>query len=189
MYRCPMFFPWKIQPKYVKFCLCILGFLLAVCPARISQAHELQILTEELKPYNYLDESTGNPAGFAVDVVNLLLKQTGIKAANDKIKIYPWARAYKIAQKQKNTLLFTMARTSPRESLFKWVGPIAPRCIWLWKLKEREDIVIRSFEEAKNYSVGGPIGHAATQYIESLHFKVIYAPSPKLVPRCSPVIE
>ena len=41
-----------------------------------------------------------------------------------------------------------------RKILFNWVGPISPREIWLFKLASREDIVLRSLEDAKRYQIG-----------------------------------
>ncbi len=40
------------------------------------------------------------------------------------IELYPWARVYKTALKQENTLILPLARTQNRENLFKWARPV-----------------------------------------------------------------
>ena len=39
-----------------------------------------------------------------------------------QIRLYPWARAYDMALKEPNVLIFLIARTSARETQFKWAG-------------------------------------------------------------------
>ncbi len=83
-----------------------------------------------------------------------------LKIKDTTIRIYPWKRAYQITEQERNTILFTMARTKKRENLFKWVGPIAPREISLWKLKARTDIKVTTWEDAKKYRIGTVRGEA-----------------------------
>ena len=40
-------------------------------------------------------------------------------------------------------------RSGKREGLFKWVGPLAPRKMWLYKLKKRKDINVKTLEDAR----------------------------------------
>ena len=147
-------------------------FFLLVFTESLLHASELKIYTEEMPPYNYQDTVTGQPVGFSVDIVKELLKRTGIKPAEGKINIYPWARAYHIIQNEKNVMLFSMTRTEAREDLFKWVGPIASRTVWFWKLKDRKDIIVNSLEDAKQYSVGGIYEFAISKYLLKQGFKV-----------------
>jgi len=132
-------------------------------------ASELKILTEEMPPYNYSDMDN-NAAGFSTELVKELLNRTGIKITGNKILVYPWARAYKMVQKKKNIMLFSMTRTANREELFKWVGPIASRTIWFWKLKKKKTIQIKSFEDIKNYKVGAVQEFASAKYMARLGF-------------------
>lgn len=155
----------------------VLLLFLTVLPAR---SETLNILTEELMPYNYTDSATGKPVGFAVDIVQSLLKRTGIKPARGAIQVFPWVRAYKMLERNKNTLLFLMARSDSRKDLFKWVGPIAPRHIWFWKLKLRKDVIANTIEDVKKYRVAGAIGFATSVYLESLGFRLEYVSSPRL---------
>lgn len=77
-----------------------------------------------------------------------------------------------MALRKKNALMFTAARTEAREDLFKWVGPIAPRRIYLYKLKRRTDIEVGSFDDAKKYVVGTIRGYAAEKTLLDKGFEI-----------------
>ena len=134
-------------------------------------ADKLKIFTEEMPPYNYSDENN-EATGFATGIVKELLKRSGLGVADGKIKVYPWARAYIILQKEKNVMLFSTTRSEEREKLFKWVGPIASRTIWFWKLKKRKDINVSSLDDAKQYKVGAVREFASAKYMKELGFNL-----------------
>jgi polar amino acid transport system substrate-binding protein len=148
-----------------------LAFLAVLMIVPRLHAAELNILTEEMPPFNYSDENR-EAAGFSTEIVLELLKRTGSKAAGGKIRVLPWARAYRIILKEKNAMLYSMTRTRERERQFKWVGPIAPRTIWFWKLKERKDIKIVSLEDAKKYRIGAVREFASAKYLTTLGFRL-----------------
>ncbi len=50
--------------------------------------------------------------------------------------MFVWARAYEIALHEKNVLIYSIKRTSERESLFKWVGVIVPIDFYFYALAE-----------------------------------------------------
>jgi len=134
----------------MKFFLSIFGgvffwSLLGIC----AHGQTLQILTEDYPPYNYMENS--QVVGFSTKVVEEVVRKAGIQG---KPELYPWSRAYKIVSDEENTLIYTITRNNERESLFKWVGPLASRTIFLFKLKERKNIEINSIEDAKKYIIG-----------------------------------
>jgi len=133
------------REKYIKYF--IRTVLVVLLSTQLVANERLTVLTEEYPPFNFSEQ--GEVTGFSTEIVHQLLKMTG----NDEveIEIYPWERAYLEAQKQPNVLLYTTVRTEKREKQFKWVGPIEHRTIWIWKLKERENIQIETLEDAKNY--------------------------------------
>ena len=114
-----------------------------------AHGQTLQILTEEYPPYNRIEE--GQVTGFSTKIVEQVVLKAGIQG---KPKLYPWPRAYEMVLAKENTLIYTIARNSEREKLFKWVGPLASRTIFLFKLKKRTDIEINSLEDAKKYVIG-----------------------------------
>lgn len=90
-------------------------------------------------------------AGPGADLVREVLRRAGL---DYDMKIYPWPRAYMMAQTQSNILIFSMARTKEREDKFKWVGEVLPVEYRFIKLKTRTDIGIRNFDDARKYSIG-----------------------------------
>lgn len=126
----------------------IIAVVLLLCPVLAGAGDNLLVLTEENPPLNYSQD--GSVTGCVTEIVRRLLKTTGNEST--PIELYPWARAYKVAQERDNVVLYTTARTKDRETLFKWVGPVGERDMWIWKLRERTDIQVTSLDDAKRYS-------------------------------------
>lgn len=97
--------------------------------AHSQSVDDLTFITEDYPPFNF--ERDGKRQGIAVDLLVEMLAQAGSKKTRADIKVWPWARGYETAQKEKNTVLFSTTRTDAREHLFKWVGPIMPSRIVL----------------------------------------------------------
>ncbi len=104
---------------------------------------ELTILTENLPPLNYLKD--GVLVGPSVEIVKEIQKRVG---SREEIKVYPWARAYKMALEDENVILFGMTHTKVREDIFKWVGPLATKRDIL-VAKKGSGVKINSLEDAK----------------------------------------
>ena len=104
---------------------------------------ELTILTENLPPLNYVDN--GVLVGPSVEIVKAIQKKIGSK---EPIQVYPWSRAYKMAEEEKNVVLFGMTYTKVRQGKFKWVGPLAIKRDIL-VAKQDSGIAINSLEDAK----------------------------------------
>jgi polar amino acid transport system substrate-binding protein len=120
------------------------------CVISVKAEETIRVVTESWRPYNY--EENGIAKGPSSELVRKVLDKAGIQY---KIRVYPWARAYKIALEEKNVLIYTIARTPERESLFKWVRPIAePDNTYLYKLSNRKDIIINTLDDAKKYQIG-----------------------------------
>ena len=100
-----------MSPKILVYFL----FLVIVSPV-LADSLELEIVTENWRPYNYSEG--GDIKGHSTEILEKVLRRSGIKY---KIKVYPWARAYKIAQNRKNVLIYTIMRIPSREYLFKWI--------------------------------------------------------------------
>jgi polar amino acid transport system substrate-binding protein len=126
---------------------------LACLPAGAQTVDDLVFITEEYPPFNF--ERNGKRLGIAVDVLEEILVQAGSTKTRADIKVWPWARGYETALKEKNTVLFSTTRTEAREHLFKWVGPIMPSRIVLVAKKMR-DIRIKSVDDLNTspYKIG-----------------------------------
>jgi len=84
----------------------------------MAEAEEMKIVTLVEPPANFLDENN-QPTGITVDFVREIQKRVG---NNDPIKIKPWKRAYNMALRQPNVVIFTASRTKAREDLFHWIS-------------------------------------------------------------------
>lgn len=82
----------------------------------------LLIITEESWPNNYRDD-TGAIVGRSTEVVRTILARLNRTA---DIELMPWNEGYERALSTPNVALYSTARTAQRETLFSWVGPIAP---------------------------------------------------------------
>ncbi|UCD33640.1 MAG: transporter substrate-binding domain-containing protein [Desulfobacterales bacterium] len=104
---------------------------------------ELTILTENLPPLNYVKD--GILVGPSVEIVKEIQKRVG---SHEEIKVFPWARAYKMALEDENVVLFGMTHTKVRDDIFKWVGPLATKRDIL-VAKKGSGIIINNLEDAK----------------------------------------
>jgi polar amino acid transport system substrate-binding protein len=128
--------------------LCAL-FILQICLPQAYASDQLNALTEYLPPLNY--EQDGKITGFSTELLDLIALEARIEINKEML---PWPRAYSRAQKETNTLIYSMVRTPEREAQFQWVGPISSRRIMLYKLANRKDIVIKKLDDARAYQIG-----------------------------------
>lgn len=122
------------------------------------QAPVLQALTESLPPLNY--EQDGKITGFASELLDLMAAEAGISLQK---QLLPWVRAYDRATKPGDTVLYSLVRTTEREPLFRWVGPIGPRRVLLYKWADRNDIQLKALDDARAYRIGTTLESAATK--------------------------
>ena len=123
--------------------------LLLALACTCSQAQGIQVVTEDTS-YSYLEN--GRVAGPASAVVEATLQRAGLKDYSHAL--YPWARAYDMALQQPDVLIYLIARTEAREPLFKWVGEVTRIDYHLYRLRARQDIQVRTLEDAQQYSIG-----------------------------------
>ena len=145
--------------------VCLLAALACLwMPSRAAEG--IRIVTEELAPYNMTKD--GQVTGMSTEVVQAVLKLTGIQAS---IQSMPWARAYDTALNSENVLIYSIMRTPQRESLFKWVGVIAPSHWFLFALP-RKDLSLRHLDEARKYQIATVKEDVGEQYLLSKGFAV-----------------
>lgn len=105
-----------------------LVLMLTLCCQQAVAANPLRIVTENMPPYNYQDDS-GKVSGPSAEVVHELLKSMNLTV---KMEVYPWARAYREATNAPNVLIFSIVRTPQREDDFHWLSGIGPIDIQLF---------------------------------------------------------
>ena len=120
--------------------------LLAQAPAR---AQIIQGVTE-VTPYSFLQG--GRVGGPATEIVEATLQRAGLD--DYRIGIYPWARAYDLALKEPNVLIYLIARTPAREAQFKWVGEFMRIDYFFYKLRSRTEVTLNQPDDARAYVIG-----------------------------------
>lgn len=130
-----------------------------------APAETIKAVTEE-SSYTYVRD--GKVAGPATEIVEATLKRAGL--TDHRLALYPWARAYDMAQREPNTLIYLIARTPAREAQFRWAGEFMRIEYHLYKLRSRKDVVVRSLQDAKAYTVGVMRDDVRHQYLQSRGF-------------------
>jgi len=144
---------------------------LAVLATTMSPAfaEKISVVTEEMAPYNFTDEKDKQITGLSTEVVKEVLKRAKV---DHEIKSFPWSRAYKMAQEDPDVAIYSIGRNEEREKMFKWVGVVAKRDVYLYKLKSRTDIKASKLEDLKPYNFGGIRDGIRTMYLVKEGFKV-----------------
>ena len=127
----------------------------------------IQFITAEEPPLQYHED--GKIKGISWEIIQLMFKDLGVETP--EIKFYPWSRAYKLAQEEKNIFFFSVGRMEARESLFKWVGTLYSLNSYLFKAKSNSDIVINTLEDARKYRIALKKDDARAIYLKSKGFK------------------
>ena len=120
----------------------------------------LTFYTEEMAPYNYVEE--GTLQGIAVDMLEVITEEMGEKVTRDQVRVVPWTEGYQAALTGNNTVLFTMARLPWREHSFKWAGPVYAYTNVLFA-RQDWDIVITGPGDLEGYRIGVIVDDAAAQ--------------------------
>lgn len=138
--------------------------LLSTC----AWADGLIITTEDAPPFNFTNDKGKTISGSATEQIHELMKRAGMKYA---ISMYPWQRAIDMAEKEKDTCVYSTTRTPEREKRFQWIGPVAPND-WVLFAKSDSKIELKALDEAKKYKVGGYRGDAVAEYLATQGFKL-----------------
>lgn len=125
--------------------------MLALSFSSIAAQHTIKVVTEEWPPYNYTN-SEGKLTGIATQIVKEVLQEAELDYI---IGVYSWGRAFTMARDNKNTLLYTVYKVGDRLDKFQWVCPlIQTKGVAIYALADREDIQLKSLNDAKQYTIG-----------------------------------
>ena len=106
--------------RFVVFLL--IGFLtLPLFCAGTVIPEDIQIITEDYYPLNYVDN--GTLQGISVDLFEKILLKMGSDINRSSFKLLPWSEGYNLVKTTPDTVLFTITRTPERENDFLWAGP------------------------------------------------------------------
>ncbi len=148
-------------------CCCLCWGIVAV-PLH-AKAIELELFAHEQKPYQYKNKQ-GEIQGFAFELLKRVFERADVKIKNNKTPILPFARAYKTVERKVNTAMYMTVRKAARETLFQWVGPIASREKWLYKISSNDRVLVNSLDQAKQFRVGTVNNSSTDEYLKKLGF-------------------
>lgn len=140
------------------------GLLCAIC-LQVQAQEKIQAVTEEFAPFNYTEN--GKVTGYSTQVVEEMLRRAGLAYT---LNSYPWSRTYKLAQTLPNVVIFTLARTPEREKEFHWIGALAKRRLYLYKLAARKDLQVGRIDDVKKHWVSVNRDDAAEKLLQGLGF-------------------
>lgn len=146
--------------------LLLVSLIIEIVTSQTLFAESIQVITER-SPFTSSKQSSVD-GGEATEFVRRVLEQSGLSY---KLSYQPWKRAYNTALTKKNVLVYPLARSKPRESMFIWVGELIPVNYYLVKLKSRTEIKIQTLEDAKNYRIGVVNFHVTHEYFIKNKFK------------------
>jgi polar amino acid transport system substrate-binding protein len=141
-------------------------FLAFLYATHSFSAEKIIVVTELSPPYQTIENNI--IGGSATEKVKLYLKSKNI---DFEIRMYPWARAYKLATTQKNIMIYGMVQTKKREELFDWLIPVYEFKPYLVGLNGRNDLKITNLEQAKIFTIAIPRDDFAHEYLLSKGFE------------------
>jgi polar amino acid transport system substrate-binding protein len=108
-------------------------------------------VTENWPPYNYQTDN-GEVGGVATEVVKRVLNNAKLSY---NIDVFPWARSYKLAQGQPNTLIYSIFKTAEREPYFHWFCPLLPNLdMFFFALSGKQIEPISSIDASTSLKIG-----------------------------------
>lgn len=108
-----------------------------------------RFIGDYLPPHQFID---GNKiSGVFMEIVGLMMDELGEK---EQIEFMPFNEAYDLTLNQPEVFMMTVLRTPQREKLFRWIGPVVPDTHHLYHLSDRNDVIINSEDDLKNYNLG-----------------------------------
>lgn len=139
-------------------------FLLLACA--LPQAATLHLTTEESPPYNMAEG--GKIIGIGTDKVREIMARANLTY---QIELLPWKRAYDSALHLADTCVYSTTRTAERESLFKWVGPVA---FSEWVMFGRADrkFSLNNLDDVRALRIGTYNGDVRDDYLRARGFQV-----------------
>jgi len=131
-----------------------------------SGSTSLRIITENYPPFNFVDKDN-YITGQSTEIVRELLEMTGTQA---EIEIMPLSEGLELAQAGPDTAIYSINRTTQREELYKWVGPIGAY-EQAFYAKKGAQINIETLEDAKKVDkIGVYKSDAGNEFLKSQGF-------------------
>jgi polar amino acid transport system substrate-binding protein len=131
--------------------------------AAAGQELPVRVVTENLPPYSF--EEGHVVKGASTAVVESVLERAGLRYT---VELVPWRRALDTALHERNTFIYSVARTEARERQLVWVGRICERRLALYCLKQRADLLKLSRTELQGATFAVIQGDASVDLLRKL---------------------
>lgn len=126
----------------------IVLILLPATGSAVDDASKLAIYTEHFPPYSFLENDQVD--GINIQLVKALCTDAQIDC---DFTLLPWKRAMREMLKAAPSGIVSTARTAKREQQFHWVGPLSSSVNCVYRLAERNDIVVETHTDLANYKM------------------------------------
>ena len=123
-------------------------------------AEELVAFTESLPPLNYAEN--GEARGFSSELLKAMAADAGLTL---HMQVLPWQRSVQEASRRADSVLFSLTRTPERETQYRWVGPISPRRILVYRLSHRTEVRPTSLKQLNGWRLGVSRDSAAAKQL------------------------
>ena len=145
---------------------CILGMTQA--RAELPEGYRVVLFTENFPPFNMAVDGKNfardeGITGISADLVREMFKRAKIDY-NLSLR-FPWDRIYNLTLENANYGIFSTTRTPERESLFKWVGPLATSS-WVVMAPQNSSITLGDVKALSKYRVGAYKNDAVSLFLE-----------------------
>ena len=130
---------------------------------------QLLITTEESIPTSMVKEGGKVIYGRTADKIHEIMARSHVSY---QMQSMSWNRAFELAKSQPDTCVFSTARTAERESMFKWIGPVAAGT---WVVVGPQDRLgkITQLEQLKDSNIGVNLGDVLTGYLGQRGLNVV----------------
>jgi polar amino acid transport system substrate-binding protein len=126
----------------------------------------MTIVTEDYPPLSFAEGDS--ITGFGTEVIRELQKELN---SHDAISLMDWDDAYHKALNEPNVVIYTMEKTSARDSLFNWIGPLGQSKTYFY-VKKDSKLDINSLEDAKKVkSIATTTDWFSEQYLKKNGFE------------------
>lgn len=143
-----------------RFLIFVLCLLLRPCAA-------LTLYSEINEPFNFIEQTNGKIVGISVDLLTEAAHRANVPLSI--LITVPWGRAQELVKRadQSDACIFSVTRTTEREPLYQWVGPLAHA---KWALFARDDFKgqLKTLADARPYTIGGYLNDSRTAFLERM---------------------
>ncbi|OIQ51280.1 Bacterial extracellular solute-binding protein, family 3 [Pseudodesulfovibrio hydrargyri] len=137
--------------KCVLLALCLWSFV-ALLSAEPALADHVQFYVDALPPYAVLHDD-GPPTGFAVALMERLMRTAGEHFDATDVAVMTWARAVHHVEVVPHAALLVLTKLPERADRYKWVGPLDLLPVGVIARRD-SGVVVERLEDLLKYRVG-----------------------------------